>query len=407
MTDKARGHEDETIGEYVYGEASGFDRKLLGLLDLSAEDFAEAASSYGDAELTEWIRRTSGITDEAIRSFNDEYLGREPADDAARERLQKRVEQFAPERTDIRKNYQAMELDDWGSFREVDLTKRAPRSPYCRDGAGIYAVARMADKARADRTGKLNDYIYDCPIDKGVLGFLGISAEAFQNAAWENPNDVELSAWVRANSNLTSEGVTRFNATIATAGPTDDGGREFFNGLREKVAPGRIDITTWFELLDLDDEKDYGVVDLSRHAPRSPFDTSVGGVFCLARLIDKGRATGSDTLGPYFYGEDSGLDRAVLAFFGVTADNFRDALPSHKTDGDVLAWMEKNGKKSETETEELNNSLNALAPTTDDRRAWLKRTVEGFDPARSDVTTFLAFVQLDDRVTWARHKAGV
>ena len=41
-------------------------------------------------------------------------------------------------------------------------------------------VRSMADKARANRSGKLNDYIYDCPIDQAITAFLGFTAEAYQ-----------------------------------------------------------------------------------------------------------------------------------------------------------------------------------------------------------------------------------
>ncbi|MBI1926331.1 hypothetical protein HYR99_19060 [Candidatus Poribacteria bacterium] len=30
MTDKARAHNNETLGEYLYGEDSGLDRRILG-----------------------------------------------------------------------------------------------------------------------------------------------------------------------------------------------------------------------------------------------------------------------------------------------------------------------------------------------------------------------------------------
>ena len=42
--------------------------------------------------------------------------------------------------------------------------------------------------------------------------------------------------------------------------------------------------------MDFDDEKSFGIVDLRRHAPRSIYDVSVGGVAGLARAIDKARA---------------------------------------------------------------------------------------------------------------------
>ena len=43
------------------------------------------------------------------------------------------------------------------------------------------------------------------------------------------------------------------NAALSQKGPVNDEQREIFNTTLERVAPGRTDITTWFDLLDLDD----------------------------------------------------------------------------------------------------------------------------------------------------------
>tara|TARA_Y100000588_G_scaffold390265_3_gene495244 strand:+ start:23029 stop:23262 length:234 start_codon:yes stop_codon:yes gene_type:complete len=51
LTDKARAHANETLGNFVYGNDSGLDRITLEFLGLDAEDFAEAADRYTDAEL--------------------------------------------------------------------------------------------------------------------------------------------------------------------------------------------------------------------------------------------------------------------------------------------------------------------------------------------------------------------
>ena len=48
MTDKARAHNNGTIGEYLYGDDSGLDAKVLGLLGISADDFAKAADEHDD-----------------------------------------------------------------------------------------------------------------------------------------------------------------------------------------------------------------------------------------------------------------------------------------------------------------------------------------------------------------------
>ena len=37
----------------------------------------------------------------------------------------------------------------------------------------------MSDKARAKADGTIDDYIYPCPIDRRVLGELGMSADEF------------------------------------------------------------------------------------------------------------------------------------------------------------------------------------------------------------------------------------
>ena len=56
----------------------------------------------------------------------------------------------------------------------------------------------MADKARAARAGKIGEYKYgeDSGQDRRILEFLGISADDFQEAAVNNPNDVEIGTWV-------------------------------------------------------------------------------------------------------------------------------------------------------------------------------------------------------------------
>ena len=80
MTDKARAHNDETRGEFLYGENSGLDRKILALLSISAEEFAEAADEHDDQSLNKWIVERSGISQEVIHQFNQTELERLPED---------------------------------------------------------------------------------------------------------------------------------------------------------------------------------------------------------------------------------------------------------------------------------------------------------------------------------------
>ena len=40
--------------------------------------------------------------------------------------------------------------------------------------------------------------------------------------------------------------------------PDNPDGREYFNGLHKAGAPTRTDITTWFDVLDMDDFASFG-----------------------------------------------------------------------------------------------------------------------------------------------------
>ncbi len=259
LTDKARAHKAGTIGEHLYGENSGLDKRVLAFLGLTHDEFADAAQGMNDAELCDWLRETAPKTESEIQAYNNDLLTWEPFDEASRQRLKDRLEKYNADPDKVKTMLQSMELDDWGCFRETDLTQRPPRTPYNRDVAGIYGAARMGDKARAARSGKLNDYIYNCPIDEVILDFLDISAENFQNAAYHHVNDIELGDWVLEHTDRTSAEISRLNAALSQKGPEGEQQLEIFNTTLDRVAPGRADITTWFDLLDLDDAHAYNV----------------------------------------------------------------------------------------------------------------------------------------------------
>lgn len=88
-----------------------------------------------------------------------------------------------------------------------------PRDLPSKEVAGICGVARLTDKARAVHTGKIGSYKYgaDSDQDTVILSFLGISAEAFQEAAVRIDNDVKLGAWILDNCSKSSEEISDFN----------------------------------------------------------------------------------------------------------------------------------------------------------------------------------------------------
>lgn len=402
MTDKARAYNNETLDEYVYGENSGLDQRVLVFLGISADAFAEAADEHDDTALGHWVLETSGKTAAEIAEFNDAALSQLPDTDAHKQRLKDRLARFAPGRTDITTVLQSMELDDWGSFWQVDLTAGPPRSARAKDIAGICGVARMADKARAERAEKIGEYLYgdDSGQDVRILTFLGISAADFQEAAVNNPNDLEIGAWVRENCSKSQDEIDTFNETLVNYAP-NEASQERFNARIQEIDPSRTDINTWVALQDLDDQLSFGIIDLNRRAPRSPYNTDVYGMVQLARLVDKGRASNANTLGAYFYAEDSGIDRATLAFLGVSATEFTEALKKLSTDAEIEAWLKADHPKSDADIEAYNERMTQMGPTDERYKALMANMINKIAPERTDINTWFALMLLDDEKTFA------
>ena len=147
-------------------------------------------------------------------------------------------------------------------------------------------------------------------------------------------------------------------------------------------------------------------MDLMRQPPRRPTNLSMGGVVNLARMTDKARAHNSGTLGAYWYGEDSGFDRRILEFLGLTEEAFATALREHGSDAEVETWLgEHLTGKTAQEIASFNDSLVSFAPTSDRQKQFLQGVVAGLDPQRPDIDTYMAMTALDDKVTFARLRA--
>ena len=409
MIDKARGHNAETIGEFKYGDDSGLDVEVLEFINMNAAEFAEAVDELDDEVLGVLALERAQKSQGEIDTFNEEHLTREPQDELHERLLVERIAKYAPERTDIKTVFTSIELDDWGAFRDLDLTSEPPRSPYLRSVFGVAGAARMADKARAVTCGKLGEYRFgdDSSQDAAILDFLGIEEDAFRQAAYENPNDDELSEWIAERCEKSAADKSVFNAWRANVGRYGEM-HERLKMRRAEVAPERGDIESFFDLQDLDDELSFGLTDLRRHPPRSAFDQSVGGLACLARMIDKFRAAHCNCLGEYWCGEDSGFDRAVLDFLGLDQAAFAEAIAANGTDEALVAWLgERLSGKSEEEKAEFNQRLLTASPRNDQQQSFLLNAVSRLDASRTDIESFAALTLLDDKVSFARLKAGV
>jgi hypothetical protein len=137
----------------------------------------------------------------------------------------------------------------------MDLTKEYPRSPND-TMAGIVSLPRMIDKTRADAEGNLGEYDVDCPHDKPVLQFMGIDFATFAEKIKQlDYDDSSIELWARGLlANRSAGDIAAFNDSRRAWAP-DDHSAAYFNDLRDQVAPGRTDVTTWFKLLDIDEHR--------------------------------------------------------------------------------------------------------------------------------------------------------
>ena len=143
------------------------------------------------------------------------------------------------------------------SLHTPDLTKQPPRSPRVRLG-GYAILPRMLDKVLATVSGKNGEYHYACPLDHQFLDFVGIDPEELKKELQHS--DGEVLAWIQkhAKHNRTGPEIVAWTHWQEGRAPANTEGREYLNELHKKGAPGREDITSWFDVLDADDFVSYG-----------------------------------------------------------------------------------------------------------------------------------------------------
>lgn len=139
--------------------------------------------------------------------------------------------------------------------KALDLTKDYPRSPREKLG-GYMHLTRMIDKARAKAAGTSGVYIYPCPLDQSLLEFLDITADAFYEGANEK-GDLEILEWVYKKARVRDpEEVENWNQTLHNRTPRNEESMRHFLETRNKITPHRTDITTWVDLLDLEEGRE-------------------------------------------------------------------------------------------------------------------------------------------------------
>ncbi|HUZ48345.1 MAG TPA: DUF5069 domain-containing protein [Candidatus Dormibacteraeota bacterium] len=137
----------------------------------------------------------------------------------------------------------------------MDLTKEFPRSVHAK-WLGIVQIGRTVDKGKALAHGNIGDYHYNCPMDQAVFGFLGIDHEALLTVIKNAKNDAAIEAYLAPFiAKKSAQELEQWNHDYVAHKPEGES-LEYFINLRNQLAPDRTDVTSWADLLDLDEKRD-------------------------------------------------------------------------------------------------------------------------------------------------------
>jgi hypothetical protein len=92
------------------------------------------------------------------------------------------------------------------------------------------------------------------------LGFAGIEAEELKAQLAQGKGDGEILEWIGANAKFkrTPAEIAAWSAFAEQRAPSSLENRGHFNELQSQCAPKREDVSTWFDLLDVDDFVSFG-----------------------------------------------------------------------------------------------------------------------------------------------------
>ncbi len=139
--------------------------------------------------------------------------------------------------------------------------------------------------------------------------------------------------------------------------------------------------------------------DLTKFPPRSP-RVRLGGYVIFPRLLDKCRATSAGKQGEYKYA--CSLDQRWLDFVGIDPETLKKEVSAGKSDTEILAWVEANGrnKRSVPEIAAWSAYQDTRVPSDVESRQYFQEIHSKLAPHREDVITWFDLLDLDDYVSF-------
>ena len=277
----------------------------------------------------------------------------------------------------------------------MDLSQRAPRSPYHVGILGMMNTARMTDKARARLNNTLGEYKagQESGRDQRTLTSLGLSEDSFLKIVEKAKDDQAIETEIRAVSSVDLDQIKAFNIVERDRKPPNEAYRRGFE--ERKLIVGQPEIITMPDMLDAEDMHDFGIPsDLTVGPPLSAHSGGILGIVCLGRLISKTKAFLSSKLGEYKFGTNSGLDVNIMKFLDLTETELLDGVNHRSNFSDLLQWLRSKIDKSHHEVADWNRDRRARGP-------WNEEIQKMFDDRavavrRPDLTTFLDLLDCED-----------
>jgi hypothetical protein len=129
----------------------------------------------------------------------------------------------------------------------------------------------------------------------------------------------------------------------------------------------------------------------------------IAGHVHVARMIDKCRAALAGTEGEYIY--PCPMDKRLMEFTGITAEQFTAAVKANPTDEGVTAWFQRAAKPHRPDVlEDWNQRLLARGPSSPESAAKFKKYLDAIDPSRTDITAWSDLQDLEEGRTVPRRE---
>ncbi|SVB29917.1 uncharacterized protein METZ01_LOCUS182771, partial [marine metagenome] len=120
---------------------------------------------------------------------------------------------------------------------------------------GIVMIPRMIDKSRAYHSNSLGEYIFPCPLDRIVLEFLGTDHREFAYQT-QTLSDKKMALWIGEKCLYKSKNdKDLINNRLLKQKPDTIESLERFNKIKNKIGLIAKNITTWVELIEVEENQ--------------------------------------------------------------------------------------------------------------------------------------------------------